>query len=101
MELERSFRAAFVMPIRAYLDGHKKFDDEMIRRMGIAFEMALASLGATRDYEDPIRATLAQRIIALAEAGERDPERLCERALRTISPSDPSGRHDLAEGGFW
>jgi hypothetical protein len=42
--------------------------------------MALASLGATRDYEDPIRATLAQRIIALAEAGERDPERLCVRA---------------------
>jgi hypothetical protein len=32
---------------------------------GIAFEMALASLGATRDYEDPIRAALAQRIIAL------------------------------------
>ena len=61
--------------------------------------MALASLGATRDYEDLIRATLAQCIIALAEAGERDPERLCEGALRTISPSDPSGRHDLAEGG--
>jgi hypothetical protein len=87
------------MPIRAYLDGHKKFDDEMIRRMGIAFEMALASLGGTRDYEDPIRARLAQRIIALAEAGERDPERLCESALRTISPSDASRPHDLAEGG--
>jgi hypothetical protein len=67
--------------------------------LGIAFEMALASLGATRDYEDPIRATLAQRIIALAEAGERDPERLCESALRTISPSDASGPHHLAEGG--
>ena len=60
--------------------------------------MALASLGAARDYEDPIRATVAQRIIALAEAGERDPEGLCESALRTISPSD-AGPHDLAEGG--
>jgi hypothetical protein len=64
------------MPIRAYLDGHKTFDDDTIRRMGIAFETALASLGATRGYEDPIRATLARSIIALAEAGERDPERL-------------------------
>ena len=59
--------------------------------------MTLASLGATRDYEDSIRATLAQRIIALAEAGERDPERLYESALRTISPSDASGPRHLAE----
>jgi hypothetical protein len=99
MELQRSFRAAFVMPIRAYLDGHKKFDGETIRLMGIAFEMAVGSLGFTPDHDDPIRKVLAQGIIALAEAGERDPERLCARALRTISPSDPSGRHDLAEGG--
>jgi hypothetical protein len=76
------------MPIRAYLDGHR-FDDETIRRMGIAFEMALASLGATPDCNDPIRAALAQRIIALAKAGERDPERLCEGALRAVSPADP------------
>jgi hypothetical protein len=34
------------MPTRAYLDGHE-FDGETIRQMGIAFEMALASLGAT------------------------------------------------------
>jgi hypothetical protein len=31
------------MPIRPYLDG-QKFDGETIRQMGIAFEMALASL---------------------------------------------------------
>jgi hypothetical protein len=35
------------MPIRAYLDGHK-FDGETIRLMGIAFEMALASLNDPR-----------------------------------------------------
>ena len=34
--------------------------------------MALASLGATRGCDDPIRAALAQRIIALAKAGERE-----------------------------
>jgi hypothetical protein len=53
--------------------------------MGIAFETALASLGATRGCEDPIRAALAGSIIALAEAGERDSERLCEGALRALS----------------
>jgi hypothetical protein len=77
------------MPIGAYLDGHK-FDGETIRRMGIAFELALASLGATRCHDDPIRAALAQRIIALAKAGERDAERLFEAALKAVRRP---GRH--------
>jgi hypothetical protein len=92
-----AIRAAF-MPIRAYLDGHK-FDGEMIRLMGIAFEMALASLRPTPDFDDPLRAALAQRIIALAQTGEHDPERLCEAALQAVSPVDPSGGRGLAEGG--
>jgi hypothetical protein len=76
------------MPIRAYLDGHK-FDGETIRQMGIAFETALGSLRATPDCSDPIRAALAQHIIALAKAGERDPERLCEAALKAVRPPNP------------
>ena len=87
------------MPIRAYLDSSHKFDGETIRQMGIAFEMALASLRATPDWDDPIRAAFAQCIIALAQAGERDPDRLCEGALRAASPADPTGGRDLAEGG--
>jgi hypothetical protein len=86
------------MPIRPYLDGHK-FDGETTRQMGIAFEMALASLRATPAHNDPIRAAFAQRIIALAQAGERDPERLCDGALRAVSPADPSRWRDLAAGG--
>jgi hypothetical protein len=54
---------AISMPIRPYLDGHK-FDG---------------------------RAAFAQCIIALAKAGERDPERLCEGALSAVSTADPSG----------
>jgi hypothetical protein len=77
------------MPIRAYLDG-QNFDGETIRRMGIAFEIALASLGATLDSDDPVRAELARRIIAVVEAGERDPERLCEGALKALGHSGPS-----------
>jgi hypothetical protein len=83
------------MPIRAYLDGHE-FDGETIRQMGMAFEMALASLGATPDCNDPIRTAFAQRIIALAKAGEHDPERLCEDASRRSAlmfyPDCPAAR---------
>jgi hypothetical protein len=56
------------MSIRPYLDG-LKFDGETTRQMGIAFEMA--SLGATRGCDDPIRAALAQPIIALAKSWGR------------------------------
>jgi hypothetical protein len=50
--------------------------------MGLAFEMALASLrsGCT----DPLREALARKIIELAKTGERDPERLCEGALNDL-----------------
>jgi hypothetical protein len=71
------------MPIRAFLDGHS-FDGETIRLMGIAFETGLASLGYTLGSDDPIRAALARKIIVLAEAGERDPERLCDAALKAL-----------------
>jgi hypothetical protein len=71
------------MPIRAHLHG-QKFDGETIRLMSIAFEIALASLGATLDRDDPVRAELARNIIALAQGGEHDPERLCDGALRAV-----------------
>jgi hypothetical protein len=77
------------MAIRVYLEG-QTFDGETIRLMGIAFEIALASLGKTRSHDDPIRAAVARSIIALAQAGERDPELLCEGALRAVRPPDPS-----------
>jgi hypothetical protein len=82
-----AIRAA-VMPIRAYLDGHR-FDGETVRLMGIAFEMAVGSLGATPGYNDPLRQALAQNIIALAKDGERDPERLSEAALKAVPPRPP------------
>jgi hypothetical protein len=76
---------ALDMPIGAYLDG-AEFDPETIRLMGIAFEMALASLRSTPDYADPLREAVARKIIELAKAGERDPERLCEGALEDLPP---------------
>jgi hypothetical protein len=74
MELE-ALSGLLSMPFRTYLDRHT-FDGETIRQMGIAFEMALAALGFTPGCDDPIRRTLAQSIIELAQHGERDPEHL-------------------------
>jgi hypothetical protein len=70
------------MPIRHYLQGHR-FDAETVRLMGIAYEMALVAL-LQRRREDQLREAAAHKIIELAKAGERDPERLCEGALKGI-----------------
>jgi hypothetical protein len=73
------------MAIRAYLEGAGGLDPETIHQMGVAFEMALASLGSTPNYADPARETVARKIIEFAQAGERDPERLCEGALKQLA----------------
>jgi hypothetical protein len=74
------------MPIRVFLDAHS-FDGETVRLMGIAFEMALGSLRATPDHADPVREVMARKIIELAQAGERDPEHLCDGALKDLPPA--------------
>ena len=64
MELEPQLEPLSCL-FKAYLDGRHNFDGDPPD--GDAFETALASLGATRGYEDPIRAALARSIIALAK----------------------------------
>ena len=80
------------MPIRSYLDG-QHFDPETIRLMGIAFEMAIFALQRAEGAVAPTRDAVAQQIIDLAVAGERDPERLCDAALEACLQAivtDPS-----------
>ena len=83
------------MPIRIHLKG-QRFDHETLRVMGLAYEMALVALHHTDGTANPTREAVAQKIIDLAKAGERDPERLCDGALRDLQPmastliSDPS-----------
>jgi hypothetical protein len=48
--------------------------------MGLAFEMARASLRFPDRGNAPDK-IIAQKIIALAKAGERNPDRLCDSAL--------------------
>lgn len=68
------------------------FEPEAIERMTVAYEHALKVLQLT-DRNDPITEVVARKIIEIAEVGERDPDRLCERALaalKSIGPEKPS-----------
>jgi hypothetical protein len=56
--------------------------------MGVAFELARVALRLA-DRDDPAIAILAKRIIALAKEGERNPDLLCERALRDLRAPPP------------
>jgi hypothetical protein len=69
------------MPISAYLQGHR-FDAETTRILGVAFEMALVALQHADGLVAPTRDAVAHKIMELAKAGERDPERLCDGALK-------------------
>jgi hypothetical protein len=59
------------------------FDAEAAKAMGEAFDAACAELG---DGGQPalVKEIIAKRIIAAAETGERDPLRLCAKALDTL-----------------
>jgi hypothetical protein len=59
------------------------FDPEVARIMGMAFVTACKAL---HDVGQPevVNTVIAQRIIAIAKTGERDPNRLCDRALQAF-----------------
>jgi hypothetical protein len=79
------------MPIRHYLLGQ-----------GVAFEMALVTLQHADGPVAPTRDAVAQKIIELAKAGERDPERLCDgddvNQRPPVSPPPPPGKTAGAAG---
>ena len=94
------------MPIRAYLGG-LQFDSETTRLMAIAFEMALVALQHTEGIVNPTRDAVAKKIIELAKAGERDPNRLCDAALQALRPvivsdsqSSSASRFTAGASGF-
>ena len=68
------------MLITPYLDGFN-VDPETKQVLGVAVEMTRVSLGLADDFANGI---IAKRIIELAEVGERDPELLCEGALKKL-----------------
>jgi hypothetical protein len=70
------------MPISPFLND-RRVDPEAKRVMSIAFEMAGAALRCSGQIG--VRpGEIALTIIDLADAGERDPDRLCEHALKKL-----------------
>jgi hypothetical protein len=70
------------MPITPFLHG-ERFDLEGQRVLGIAFEMVCIAL-RTGDCDEGIKQAIATKLIALAKAGERHPDRLCEEVVKDI-----------------
>jgi hypothetical protein len=56
--------------------------------MGLAFEMTLVALKLA-DRRDLANEVLAHKIMELAKAGERDPERLCDGVLMHFHQPPP------------
>ena len=70
------------MPITQFLNG-ERYDPETKRVLGVAFEMTCIALRA-EDSDDSVKQAIAAEIIDLAKAGERNPDILCEQALKDI-----------------
>ena len=71
------------VPIRAILENDHAFGPEDVADLTAAFEAALIRLGLV-DRGDPLTSAVAKAIIQLAKDGERDPERLCDGALKIL-----------------
>jgi hypothetical protein len=70
------------MPIRPFLNGHQ-FDQETVRILGVAFEQTCIAL-RIGDCGDDVKNAIANKIIELGKTGERNPDVLCEHALKDI-----------------
>lgn len=59
------------------------FDPELTHAMGQAFDRACQSLDDA-GQPDIVKEIIAEKIVEIAQAGERDPDRLSERALLAL-----------------
>jgi hypothetical protein len=60
---------------------HLALDDMETRAMGLAFDLACESVGGV---DATAREIIAMGIVEAAKAGERNPSRLCEGALKNL-----------------
>ena len=65
------------------------FDPETIKALCDAYDKALRSLHDA-GQPDVVKEVIAQRIIALAKHGERNPDRLCADALSALGNKAPN-----------
>jgi hypothetical protein len=71
------------MPISPYLNG-ERFEPETKRVLGVAFEQVCIALRIGASDDDDVKQAIANKVIELAKAGERNPDILCERVLEDI-----------------
>jgi hypothetical protein len=64
------------------------FDLEDKRVLGVAFEMVCIAL-RIEDSDDGVKQAIATKIIELVKSGERNPDTLCEQALKDIRSPPP------------
>jgi hypothetical protein len=76
------------MSISQLLHG-RAFSPEDVIVISAAFEDTLRTLGL-RDRADPATDIVAKKILELATQGERDPERLRERAVQALTNGRPN-----------
>ncbi len=60
-----------------------QFDPETISILSTAYDKAISAVNG-HGQPGVVREVIAKRIVALASKGERDPNRLCEGALRGL-----------------
>jgi hypothetical protein len=61
----------------------RAFGPDMIEAMIAAYESALTNLGMA-DRNDPVTELIAKSIINVTATGERDPQKIMERALQAL-----------------
>jgi hypothetical protein len=71
------------MPLYRAAEGQGFSED--LGFLSTVFDDCLAKLKLVKRHGDPLVEIVAQRMITLAKAGERDPERLCEAASKGLS----------------
>jgi hypothetical protein len=72
------------MPITRLLQ-NASFGPDEITVLVRAFDDALGRLGVDRN--SPVAEALAKKIIKLAQQGERDPKKLCQHGVQSVSQS--------------
>jgi|SRR5262249_26712058 len=84
------------MALASYF-GQFDVDAETNRVLDVALEMTRAALGLADDFANGI---IARQIVELARAGERNPNLLCEGALKKLRGA-LFGSHQIAWVGFF
>ena len=72
------------VPIRLLLENDHSFGPDDVATLATAFEEALRALRLV-DSDDPATTLVARTIIDLAKRGERDPARLRDAAVASLS----------------